>query len=88
MRASEATRSFFRVSADARYYYEFFEDVVGVARAQAGYISGFGNKPLRINDHYFMGPSLVRGFETAGIGPRDAVTGDSLGGTTYFGAIG
>jgi len=79
-------KKFFRVSADARYYYEFFEDVVGVARAQAGYISGFGNKPLRINDHYFMGPSLVRGFETAGIGPRDAVTGDSLGGTTYFGA--
>ena len=39
-----ATRKFFRVSADARYYYEFFEDVVGVARAQAGYISGFGKQ--------------------------------------------
>ena len=79
-------KRFFRVGADARYYYEIFEDVVGIARAQAGHITGFGNSPLRINDHYFLGSSLVRGFETAGIGPRDAVTGDALGGTTYFGA--
>lgn len=79
-------KRFFRVGADARYYHEIFEDVVGIARAQAGHITGFGNSPLRINDHYFLGWSLVRGFESAGIGPRDAVTGDALGGTTYFGA--
>jgi outer membrane protein insertion porin family len=44
---------------------------------------------LRITDQFFMGPSLVRGFATSGIGPRDISTldgrGNALGGTTYFG---
>jgi outer membrane protein insertion porin family len=36
-----------------------------------------------------MGPSLVRGFAPAGIGPRDLTPGtnnDALGGTMYWGA--
>ena len=43
-------------------------------------------------DHYQMGPTLVRGFASNGIGPRDityrglGATGDSLGGTKYWGA--
>ena len=35
-----------------------------------------------------MGPNLVRGFQTAGIGPRDMTLGtsqDALGGTMYWG---
>ena len=47
---------------------------------------------LRMLDHFQMGPNLVRGFAPAGIGPRDLSrygltgTGDSLGGTMYWGA--
>jgi len=40
-------------------------------------------------DHFQMGPNLVRGFQTAGIGPRDltlGTTNDALGGTMYWGA--
>ena len=40
-------------------------------------------------DHFIMGPNLVRGFATAGIGPRDLTVGtsnDALGGTKYWGA--
>jgi outer membrane protein insertion porin family len=81
---------FFRVVGDARYYYELFDDVVALARAQGGHIMGFGSNGLRIMDHFFMGPTLVRGFESAGIGPRDISTGDArgnaIGGTTYAGA--
>jgi outer membrane protein insertion porin family len=85
---------FFRVTGDARYYHELFEDVVGIARVQGGHIMGLGDNgeeggDLRIIDHFFMGPSLVRGFASNGIGPRDISTSDSranaLGGTTYFG---
>ncbi|MBJ6126720.1 outer membrane protein assembly factor BamA [Microvirga splendida] len=85
---------YFRVTGDARYYHELFEDVVGIARVQGGHIMGFGDNDgaggdLRIIDHFFMGPSLVRGFAPNGIGPRDISTGDAranaLGGTTYFG---
>lgn len=81
---------FVRVSADARYYRELYDDVVGFVRLQGGHTMGFGNNKLRIIDHNFLGPSLVRGFAASGIGPRDvsdiegAKTG-ALGGTTYFG---
>ncbi|MFC1455310.1 outer membrane protein assembly factor BamA [Microvirga arabica] len=85
---------YFRVTGDARYYHELFEDVVGIARVQGGHIMGLGDNgdaggDLRIIDHFFMGPSLVRGFASNGIGPRDISTADAranaLGGTTYFG---
>lgn len=79
---------FFRVVGDARYYHEIIDDVVGIARAQGGHVTGFGGRDLRVVDQFFMGPGLVRGFAPSGIGPRD-VSGDAqsnaLGGATYFG---
>jgi outer membrane protein insertion porin family len=80
---------YFRLVADGRYYYELFDDVVAVARAQAGHVRGFGDNGLRVTDQFFLGPTLVRGFESAGIGPRDISSGDprgnAIGGTTYAG---
>jgi outer membrane protein insertion porin family len=37
----------------------------------------------RVTDRYFMGSSVMRGFEPGGIGPRDAATDDALGGDIY-----
>ncbi|GJE54264.1 MULTISPECIES: outer membrane protein assembly factor BamA [Methylobacterium] len=80
---------FFRVTGDARYYKELYEDVVGFVRIQGGHISALNDEPLRITDQFFLGPSLVRGFAPNGIGPRDVGTTDArsnaIGGTTYFG---
>jgi outer membrane protein insertion porin family len=80
---------YFRLIADGRYYHELMDDVVGVVRAQAGHIRGFGDNPLRVTDQFFLGPTLVRGFESSGIGPRDISSGDprgnAIGGTTYAG---
>jgi outer membrane protein insertion porin family len=78
---------FLRVSADARYYREIFDDVVGFVRGQAGHVQATDGN-LRMIDHYFLGPTLVRGFAPSGIGPRDVLndpTANALGGTTYFG---
>ena len=33
---------------------------------------------------FFVGGDNLRGFEPAGIGPRDAISGDSLGGNKYY----
>ena len=81
---------FFRVTGDARYYKEIWEDVVGFVRFQGGHISALDNNPLRITDQFFLGPSLVRGFAPNGLGPRDVGIADArsnaIGGTTYFGA--
>jgi outer membrane protein insertion porin family len=93
--------SFLRTTTDWRFYYEVYSDVVALFRAQAGHIVGVGHQEavdpqgnlvqlpgLRMLDHFFMGPNLVRGFATAGIGPRDLTLGtnlDALGGSMYWG---
>src|SRR6185437_16086367 len=79
--------NFIRTTAEARNYYEVFPDVVGVAKLQGGNITGWGGNDVRALDHFQMGPNLVRGFQPAGIGPRDLTspTQDALGGTLYWG---
>ncbi|MBV9703727.1 MAG: outer membrane protein assembly factor BamA [Methylobacteriaceae bacterium] len=83
---------FIRTTGDIRYYHELlFDDWVGIARLQGGYIQGFGKEStLRISDQFQIGPDLVRGFAPGGIGPRDISAGinfkeNPLGGTQYFG---
>jgi outer membrane protein insertion porin family len=81
--------NFIRTQAEARTYYEVFNDVVSVFKVQGGHATGWGGKDLRMLDHFQMGPNLVRGFSPAGIGPRDltpGTTNDALGGSLYWGA--
>jgi len=49
---------------------------------ETGYIFGIG-QDVRIPDRFFIGGDTLRGFRTAGIGPRDVSTGDALGGNRY-----
>lgn len=80
---------FFRATATVRYYYPLSDDFTGMLKLQGGHIAGFGGNSLRVLDHFYLGPDLVRGFAPSGIGPRDR-SGDSsansVGGSTYFGA--
>lgn len=81
--------NFIRSTTEVRTYHELFSDVIGVFKVQAGNITGWGSKDLRMLDHFQMGPNLVRGFAPAGIGPRDLTPGtnqDPLGGTMFWGA--
>jgi outer membrane protein insertion porin family len=81
--------NFIRSTIDARHYYEVFSDIVSLVRLQAGHITGWGDRNLRMLDHFQMGPNLVRGFAPSGIGPRDMTVGttqDPLGGSMFWGA--
>jgi outer membrane protein insertion porin family len=81
--------NFLRTSGEIRNYYEVFSDIVSVIKLQAGNLTPWGSKDLRMLDQFFMGPNLVRGFQPAGIGPRDLTPGtnhDALGGSLYWGA--
>ena len=69
-----------RLSAGA--YYPFAEDFIGSLTSEAGFIYDMG-EPVRINQRFFVGGDNFRGFRSAGIGPRDTSTGDSLGGKRY-----
>jgi outer membrane protein insertion porin family len=87
--------NYVRSTINARQYAEVLPDVVGMVRLQAGHITSWGGKDLRMLDHFQMGGDLVRGFAPAGIGPRDltcktadgeGANCDALGGTLYWGA--
>jgi outer membrane protein insertion porin family len=81
--------NFFKTTTDARLYNELYPDVVGVLRLQGGYVTGWGDKELRMTDHFQGGPNIVRGFRPGGFGPRDLTPGtnqDALGGTMFWGA--
>jgi outer membrane protein insertion porin family len=49
-----------------------------------GYMWGWGDESIRINDRFFMGARDIRGFRNAGVGPRDSITRDALGGNAYY----
>ena len=76
---------YLRTQASASTYYQFVPKVVGSLKASGGHIEGWNNEDVRILDAFFKGSDLVRGFDRSGLGPRDASTGDALGGTTFFG---
>ncbi len=50
--------------------------------AEVGYILGIG-QDVAINNRYFLGGNSFRGFNNAGVGPRDTATNDALGGNRY-----
>jgi outer membrane protein insertion porin family len=72
----------FRHEFDFQYYYPFAEDWIGRFALLSGYIFGLG-EDVDISDRFFVGGTRLRGFDTAGIGPRDIVTDDALGGNAY-----
>jgi outer membrane protein insertion porin family len=94
--------SYLKTTVDFRTYYEIVSDLVGIVHLQAGTMQGFDDCPsnsicangtgsgyVRMLDDFKMGPNLVRGFQPAGIGPRDITYGtsdDNIGGTHYWGA--
>ncbi len=84
---------YIRTSADFRYYHSLWDeyDIVGLFHLQGGFLQSVGSNGLRIVDNFMLGPTLVRGFAPAGIGPRDISSGinpdgNPLGGTKYWGA--
>jgi outer membrane protein insertion porin family len=40
-------------------------------RLEAGYIESWGDEGVRINDRFFKGGNSFRGFDVAGLGPRE-----------------
>jgi outer membrane protein insertion porin family len=78
---------YLRTEVEANAYFPLtwfnWSKVVANFKASAGYIHGYGDKDVRLNDRFYKGSSTFRGFKTAGIGPRDLVSGDSLGAEAY-----
>ena len=81
--------SFLRTQASLAAYVPLSKevDIVGFGRVRAGHVMNLGsNSSYRVLDNYYQGSRDIRGFDSYGFGPRDPVTGDALGGMTYFNA--
>ena len=76
--------SFVRGSANGGIYHAFAPSYVLSLTSEGGIIRGILGQSVRIEDRFFVGGDNLIGFQTGGIGPRDALTRDSLGGDTYY----
>lgn len=68
----------------ANYYYPVADEVIFNVLGEVGAIEGYGDTDVAINERYYLGGSTLRGFEQAGIGPRDQTTSDALGGNIFY----
>ena len=77
--------NYLKTESNGGWYHGFNKDFVLSATGTFGYIDGWRGDDVRINDRFYKGGNSFRGFEVAGIGPRDTSFGrtDALGGKLY-----
>ena len=75
---------YIRNKLDVGYYYSIFPEWVLSFTAEGGDVVGWGGQQVLLQDRFFVGGDNLRGFPPAGLGPRDAVSGDALGGHKYY----
>jgi outer membrane protein insertion porin family len=72
---------------DASYFIPVADEWILSVGGRTGYIIGLG-KDVHFRERFFLGGDQLRGFETGGVGPRDAPTKDGLGGEwLYSGSV-
>lgn len=84
-----------RTEGEFNWYHGFKKDMILHVSVTAGNITAWNGDRIRINDRFYKGGETMRGFEYAGMGPRDLsdrcqyqdqkgrITGCALGGQTY-----
>ena len=76
---------YLRTEGEAATYYGIAPGLTASLTGSGGYIMGWGGDDIRINDRFFKGGNTFRGFQVAGIGPRDTNPNlqEALGGKLY-----
>lgn len=77
------TVAYLQNSLSGSYYYPLDDLWILSTSARAGHILGLG-EDVKLQNRYFLGGDNLRGFETSGVGPRDNLTSDALGGEYVF----
>ena len=76
------SKRYLRNRANAGIYYSIAPEFVISALGQGGHIIGIG-QDVDVNERFTLGGDNFRGFENAGVGPRDINTDDALGGNFF-----
>ncbi|MFO0997178.1 MAG: outer membrane protein assembly factor BamA [Alphaproteobacteria bacterium] len=75
---------FVRGRFGAGNYIPIADDWVVSITGESGVQKSLNNRPVRLNDRFFLGGDTLRGFATSGVGPRDLNSSDAIGGTWYY----
>jgi outer membrane protein insertion porin family len=62
-----------------------WEEFIGTLSMNAGYIQGWGGRPISLIDRFYRGGDSFRGFALAGVGPREvsATGANAIGADAY-----
>ena len=71
--------NYLRTEIEGGIYYGLPFGFRAMFRGNAGLITGWNGDTVRINDRFFKGGSSFRGFDVAGIGPRQLLVDDLTG---------
>ncbi len=81
------TVHYLRTVLSASQFYPLAPQYILSINGRTGYILGLG-EDVNIGDRFFLGGETLRAFKSAGAGPRDLATKDSLGGEwVYNGSV-
>ncbi len=68
----------------SQYYTPLTDSIVLSFLGEVGAIGSYADEDVQINERFYLGGTTLRGFEQAGVGPRDTTTDDSLGGNYFY----
>ncbi len=76
---------FLRNKLKGGYYTSLFDtSIVANISAEAGHVFTFNDDTVPLMKRFNLGGVSLRGFDNAGVGPRDLVTGDAIGGHQFY----
>jgi outer membrane protein insertion porin family len=74
---------FVKTTALAGAETKIFNEEVTLRATYEGGLLNYTKGSSRVTDRFFLGSAVMRGFDPGGIGPRDQLTDDALGGTAF-----
>lgn len=79
------TSYYVKYEADAVKFFPMPWDTVLSLHASAGHVQGYDGREPPVYERYFLGGiNTIRGFQTRSISPRDAASGDLIGGRSML----
>ncbi|MES2729646.1 MAG: outer membrane protein assembly factor BamA [Pseudomonadota bacterium] len=75
---------YFNTKIGNTVFYPIADNWILSGLLEAGLVEGYGDEAVSINERFFIGGNTLRGFDSSGIGPRDLLTDDALGGNRYY----
>lgn len=75
-------KDFIKYIVGGSHFFEHFENLILELRLRAGIVSDYGDSHyVPIYERFFVGGAhTIRGYKERGVGPKDAITGDPIGG--------